>query len=135
MPRIHLLELLERILSCIPVNNSNAHLVSVSWNTFLNSVLLNKTKKLQKLYRGICLEKSPNNLYTRKTLIRYYLVKYEREWLLELPRRMVSKCGVQVEEIDNEFLQTLNDDSKAFGKVRYFMLKYASLPVIEYYGW
>ena len=132
---LHLPEILEKILEYIPMNDFNTHLVGVNWNLNMNSIVLNKAIKLQKWYRGILLEAEPDNLYTRKTLIRYYLLKYRREWLLELPKRMISKCDVQIEEIDSEFLQSLTDDDKAFGKVRYFMHKYTTLSILYWYGW
>ena len=135
MTVLHIQEIFEKILANIPVNNFNAHLVGVNWNLNINANAVRKTIKLQKWYHGFMLESEPDNSYTRKTLIRYYLIKYEREWLLELPKRIISKCQVQIQDIDNEFLQVLKDDENAFKKVRYFMHKYTTLPILYWYGW
>ena len=54
---------------------------------------------------------------------------------MRLPKGIISKCHIQLEEIDSEFLQVLADDMNMIKKVRYFMNKYATLSVMYWYGW
>lgn len=97
----------------------------------------NAANKIQRWYRSRKLEPGLYDIpeyLTRNTMIRYYLVKYNIEWLQDLPRRMIRKCGVVIEQEDERFNYQLPLDS-LIGEVRYFLMKYATMDVMMYYGW
>ena len=97
----------------------------------------NAANKIQRWYRSRKLEPGlyeiPQYL-TRNTQIRYYLVKYKIEWLKNLPRKMIRKCGVAIEQEDERFNNELPLES-LISEVRYFLTKYATMDVMMYYGW
>ena len=97
----------------------------------------NAATKIQRWYRYRKLEPTLYDIpeyLTRNTLIRYYLVKYEIKWLKNLPKNMIRKCGVAIEQEDERFNYKLPLKSLT-GEVRYFLMKYATMDVLMYYGW
>jgi hypothetical protein len=102
-----------------------------------NQYRYNAAKKIQRWFRHRKLlpgQYSTPEYATRNTMIRYYLVKYEIDWLQKLPKRMIIKCGLVVEPIDEKFNHILPLQN-LISEVRYFMFKYATNDVMCHYGW
>ena len=106
----------------------------------MNSMYIKKRKieiaRIQRWWRRyrLVLPYPPVNI-TRKTMIRYYIAKYNTKWIAMFPKTAIKKLY---------YLEIGEDDRVAFSKVpqfnvtshfRAFCLKYMTIDNFYYYGW
>lgn len=102
-----------------------------------NKILNNSAIKIQKWYRSRRLiGDSPYEYITLKTLKRFYVVKYEKQWLTVFPSKAINKLNLQGEYL-HKYLNPTNKMNTAFVHTFYqFCIDFdITVGDLEYYGW
>ena len=90
--------------------------------------------QLQRWYRSRRLGKYTPEYCTKNTMIRYYIVRYEKIWLQNMPKDMIRKCNIVVDDEDYFFNESLISNGLV-REVTYFLHKYGSLEKFLHFGW
>ena len=128
--------LLEYIISKINYNLGNTLFVNKLFNKIVKKKILLQINILQKWWK---LYRLPNcvpnpDLLTRNTLLRYYIAKYELQWIKTFPRNAIHKLGIIA--INFEDIKYYHDStSNAVTTMRNFCNKYMNKSDFIYYGW
>jgi len=91
-------------------------------------------KQLQRWYRSRRLGKKPPEYFTKKTMIRYYIVHYKKICLQNMPKNMIRECNIVVDDEDYFFNESLISNGLV-REVTYFLNKYGSLEKFLHFGW
>ena len=94
---------------------------------------INILQKWWKLYRLPNCVPNPDIL-TKNTLLRYYISKYELQWIQRFPRTAIYKLGITVINFDD--IKYYHDStSNIVATMRNFCNKYMNKEDFIYYGW
>ena len=116
--------------------NKKSLLINKYFYISLTKIYLIKINMLQKWWRKYKLPNcEPNpDLLTRKTLLRYYISKYELKWIRKFPRTAIRKLGIIVNNFDD--IKYYHDStSNIVTNMRNFCNKYMNKADFVYYGW
>lgn len=100
--------------------------------------------KIQRWYRTYRLTSddpysSPYDEVTRKTLLRFYVTKYKKEWLQQFPNKAVSKLSYlnRSQELKDKYLNLSSQMNKAYIRTFYNFVNEYNITKndLDYYGW